>query len=623
MFDSSREFVVNGGTFIDNSHPESGLERLYQASMPEAALDSSAREYAAKCYPGTRAQRIQEFVSWASAFISHQDRRFRMTWMSGPAGVGKSALAQTCAETLGDDAMGAAFFFSCYNRRDDPSRLVPTIAYQIAMKIKPVATILDEKIREDPSLLSKTIQVQFRELVVAPLLELKMQDEGMRDRLVIIDGLDECSSDDARNVIVETIATAIRQHGDNLPLLWAFFSRPEPQIVRMFSSTHVSPFCLPTTLPISGTAWEEMELYLRGRFDDIKKQRPHLPSLWPSGGDISILVNRSNGFFAYASTATKFIGDPEALDPEERLRIVLSLSPRTNPSTGDRINPMAELDMVYLLLMHQIPKSILPITLAILLSLHPSTRRILYPVSPSPVVVDAVPVLANFLGLTFQSFSTALYRLHSVLRLGFRDETPWRVIFEHASFMEFLVDPGRCGSEFWIKHPRQYNFLAKRSMERLVEAFEMQRSSPWHSFPSSIKLSAYTESIQHVHLEVRHLTFKYCQSGLPKWLIWASMDDSLAAQLACFDFREWWGVIGEFETMSRLQILIAKIPSNYREQIIRRQKHAEPVFISQFKDYVLPKRWRSKPIYIIGQGEASVLLKLEKDGRLTRVIPKG
>ncbi|KAF9444902.1 hypothetical protein P691DRAFT_676741, partial [Macrolepiota fuliginosa MF-IS2] len=120
--------------------------------MPTAVLGSPAREYAARCYPGTREQRIQYFVSWASAFISHQDRRFRMTWMSGPAGVGKSALAQTCAETLGKDKIGAVLFCSRHNRRDNPSRLIPTIAYQIAMKIKPVAIILDAKIRKDPSL---------------------------------------------------------------------------------------------------------------------------------------------------------------------------------------------------------------------------------------------------------------------------------------------------------------------------------------------------------------------------------------------------------------------------------------------------------------------------------------
>ncbi|KAF9448819.1 hypothetical protein P691DRAFT_775138 [Macrolepiota fuliginosa MF-IS2] len=247
----------------------------------------------------------------------------------------------------------------------------------------------------------------------------------------------------------------------------------------------------------------------------------------------------------------------------------------------------------------------------------------LHPIwSGSVVGVDTVPVLANFMGLDFQSFTTALSRLHSVLWLEFRDGTPWHVVFEHASFLEFLADPNRCGSQFWIKHPRQYNFLAKRSMERLVEVFEIQRNSPWLSLPDSMKLSAYTESMEHMEPEVCRLAFEYCQIGLPKWLIWASMDDSLAAQLACFDFKAWWGAIGEFEKISQLEALIAKVPSDYQNQIIRTRKHAGPAFIGQFKDSVLPKRWRGRPIYIMGQGEESVLLKVKKDGRVTRVIQK-
>ncbi|KAF9445087.1 hypothetical protein P691DRAFT_676355 [Macrolepiota fuliginosa MF-IS2] len=445
--------------------------------MPDAALDSSAREYAAKCYPGTRKQRIRQFTSWASAFITRQDRRFCMTWMSGPAGVGKSALAQSCAETLGKDKMGAAFFFSRFNRRDDPNRLVPTIAYQIAMVFEQVARILDAKIRKDPSLLSKTIEVQFTELVVLPLLQVRMQDKGVYDRLVIIDGLDECSGDNAQRIIVETIATAVRRYGDDLPLLWAFFSRPEPHIVRTFASTDISPLCLLTTLPISETTNKEMELYLRGGFNEIRRQRPYLPSPWPSEDDFSALVEKANGFFAYASTATKFIGDPEALDPEERLRIVLALRSKAGSRTGDHPNPMADLDMLYILLMQQIPKDVRPITLAIFLLLQLTHQRH-YETSFDTEVATSVPVLASFVGLSFQSFDAALSKLHSVLRLDFQHGVPWQIIFEHASFMEFLDNSKRCGSDFWIKHPRQYNLLATKSTEYLVEFLEVKGHSP-------------------------------------------------------------------------------------------------------------------------------------------------
>lgn len=318
-----------------------GLQQLYHASIPAAAHDSSARKYSPKCLPGTRKQHIEDFTSWASRFIAGQDRRFPMTWMSGPAGAGKSAIAQTCAEKIGKDKLGTAFFFSQPNQVDDPDRFFPSIAFQLSTKNKLFSGILNEKIREDPSLLSKTIDVQFQELIVAPLVELKKQSGEMQDRLVIIDGLDECESDDEQCVIVDVIATAIREHGENLPLLWAFFSRPEPHIVRTFASDHVSSLCWSTTLPVSHEVDEDIRLYLQCAFENIQKRRQsnhaNFPSdtPWPSEEDITALVHMSGGLFAYPATVVKFVGDPKVWDVKEQLRVVLSLRSGNDPSTSN------------------------------------------------------------------------------------------------------------------------------------------------------------------------------------------------------------------------------------------------------------------------------------------------
>jgi len=51
--------------------------------------------------------------------------------MRGPAGVGKSAIAQTCADKLAENwHLGAAFFFTV-KEHNNPSRLFTTIAYQL------------------------------------------------------------------------------------------------------------------------------------------------------------------------------------------------------------------------------------------------------------------------------------------------------------------------------------------------------------------------------------------------------------------------------------------------------------------------------------------------------------
>jgi len=56
----------------------------------------------------------------------------------------------------------------------------------------------------------------------------------MKDKMVIIDGLDECNGNRAQSKIMELVAKLVIEHGDKIPLLWAFFSRPESHIDHEF-----------------------------------------------------------------------------------------------------------------------------------------------------------------------------------------------------------------------------------------------------------------------------------------------------------------------------------------------------------------------------------------------------
>lgn len=429
--------------------------------MPEGAHDSYARQYAAKCYPGTREQHIEDFVSWASKASHERHHYFRMFWMKGPAGVGKSAIAQTCAEKIGKGRLGAAFFFSQPNQRDDPDRFFPSIAYQLSTQIESFAKILDQKIYADPSVLTKTIERQFQELIVAPFLELRDQGVEIPEKTVIVDGLDECRDDRAQCAIVEVIATAVQEHGKRLPFLWAFFSRPEPHIVNAFSSGAVSPLLWTTTLPVSRELDGEVELYLRGDFENIRKRRdissaPNDP--WPSDEDVLKLVDKSAGLYVYASTAMKYVGDPDALDPMERLNAVLSLSPQRR--ANDPLRPTASLDSLYILIMQRIPSHILPLTRQIiLLSLELDNFK----------CQDGLLTVCEILGLGFPSVLAALSKLHSVLVIPKRDFLALR--FHHASFTEFLLDVDRSGVEFCIRHSELYGILLKRVLV-FIEGFE-------------------------------------------------------------------------------------------------------------------------------------------------------
>ena len=156
--------------------------------------------------------------------------------MWGPAGVGKSAIAKSCAEKTAEKGrLGASFFFSRTQHVDDPLRFFTTIAHQLTMEIDEYRKALDLKIQHNPTLSSKGIDVQFRELIIAPFMELAERNIGVQDKTVIIDGLDECNGDPAQSKIMELVAKSVIEHGDKIPLLWAFFSRPESHINRQFS----------------------------------------------------------------------------------------------------------------------------------------------------------------------------------------------------------------------------------------------------------------------------------------------------------------------------------------------------------------------------------------------------
>ncbi|KAF9445229.1 hypothetical protein P691DRAFT_785506 [Macrolepiota fuliginosa MF-IS2] len=179
-------------TIVEHKRP--GLKMLLKASMPDAFHDSSARDPPPSCHPGTRHDFIDRITSWGLGTSQHSEP---MLWMYGPAGVGKSAIAQTCSEDLAErNKLGAALFFSRsvgLNQRDDPHRLFPSLAYQIATKLKPFGDILDERIQDDPTLVTKSMKEQFQELLVKPLSCLGPGAAGVVGGLVIIiDGLDEC-----------------------------------------------------------------------------------------------------------------------------------------------------------------------------------------------------------------------------------------------------------------------------------------------------------------------------------------------------------------------------------------------------------------------------------------------
>ncbi|KAF9444987.1 hypothetical protein P691DRAFT_777892, partial [Macrolepiota fuliginosa MF-IS2] len=215
---SSQNTTINGGSFADQTinnnvlvtNGQNGIDLLLAASNRDAAHDSSARDYASRCHAKTREQQIEDFVYWAVPSAGADDP-LPLFWMKGPAGVGKSAIAQTCAEKLKElGKLGASFFFSL-NGRDEAAEFIPTIVYQLCIRFSDYHDLIEQRIRHHKAIIGKTMAAQFEVLVVEPLQELEKAGKGIGKRIaIIVDGLDECNSADAQCKIIETVAAAAR-----------------------------------------------------------------------------------------------------------------------------------------------------------------------------------------------------------------------------------------------------------------------------------------------------------------------------------------------------------------------------------------------------------------------------
>ncbi|KAF9444907.1 hypothetical protein P691DRAFT_299567 [Macrolepiota fuliginosa MF-IS2] len=493
FFTNATDVKVTGGHFETHSqtyihyHGPNGLQILLDSSLPEAAHDSSARDPPPSCLPGTRENYIKTITTWvrshnvttsiqSGSVSGHGSSLHKLLWVSGPAGVGKSAVAQTCAEALQESSeLGAAFFFSIPNQRDDPTKLFTSIAYQLATRklpaTSPYGVLLEEDIRKDPSVVKKSLEVQLHQLIIDPVMDLLERSCMTRSQrvVVIVDGLDECRGHGTQEEILRLLANATLEYPE-LPLLWVVFSRPEPHIesaIAKFSSSWRK-----VVIPISEDTDDEIESYLRQSFATIQ-QRYNLScnsTGWPSEIEIRALTRKSAGLFIYAATVVRFFDDPFLPEREQQLANLLSSQPPPASSSGSATTtPLSHLDAFYTLIMQRIPQSTLPYTLNILLILVAGLIT-------SPMTVMTI---SNLLGYTASTTVSAFYALRSVLSLqndligtgnlqdpeNLKDS---KIAFYHYSFLEFLRDADR-SKDFCVFQPACRLFWAQRCLQILYE----------------------------------------------------------------------------------------------------------------------------------------------------------
>jgi hypothetical protein len=376
-----------------------GIDILRDSRESEAAYNCYTRVDAPTCYPGTREQYIEDIIDWATPPSDHPSPMFHM---KGPAGVGKSAIAQTCAKRLDKEGqLGASFFFT-EDRCSNHIHFFTTIAYQLSTKSLAYREILEKIVCTDQTLLESQLESQLVELICKPCRELAKTGKTIGTWAIIIDGLDECRDKRAQSDIVEIVA----RYSQDMPFRWAFFSRPEPHIEATFKLPDIASMCYSVFLPVSREADEEIALYLRNGLQNILRYRNVDVEGWPSDPELHALVDLTDGLFIYAATAIRFVGQTNSsFDPQELLNAILESS--VHEAEGPK-PPMSELDNFYALILRRIPPELLPDILCLFSLIatpkHDATRSSAF--------------LANLIGISKVRMLTVCSLLSAVLRVS-------------------------------------------------------------------------------------------------------------------------------------------------------------------------------------------------------------
>ena len=375
---------------------------------------------------GTRKGLFGELKSWSDGRFP-EDKPKRVYFLSGGAGLGKSAIAHQLCTRLNElqypPQVGASYFFVKDDENLSSGHLFfSTLLHQLALSqptLRPrVIAAVQEYLRwGDP----QNIGYASKDLLRKVLLEVSASTYA--PLFLVVDGLDECKERDLLPELLRSLLELVRE----LPQLRVFAaSRPEPHIMAVLAAPEardiVHSRSLDDTLEdLKG----DVKLYLEEAVPTIPCYAAFLRD-HPDA--IERLSKRANGVFIYARIAVRFL-DTYHDHPEEQFELLFSSEETSWLSPLDALYlqilrlafPPAELRQAQLARRHR------------LLSLLQVIALREWPLKPGCIAL---------LGSAMSEDDVAMMvgRLRSVLLVNKRAE----LTFLHATFGEFLLDRERC-----------------------------------------------------------------------------------------------------------------------------------------------------------------------------------
>jgi hypothetical protein len=369
----------------------------------------------ATCLPDTRQNVITAIKNWAGGGEDHP-----ICWLNGPAGFGKSAIAQTIAQLydVKRQLAGSFFFRRGEGQRSKIDRLIPTLSFQLSIAISATKRYIQRAVRSEPHITRQSLQYQFQKLMIDPIIASRRFVLMARRPVIVIDGLDECDDKESMAGFIEVIIRESQRPG--FPFRIFITSRVEEHIRQNLDMSEARLVVLRKSLQDFDSRCD-IRLFFKSRFATIYEQNHRiLQAPWPSESDLDTLARKSEGSFIFAATLMDFV-EKGIGHPGEKLQRALE--------AADRI------DSLYMQVLSDAPRDDnFDRTLGTLTLLR------------SPL---SITFLERLLQLETGHIVYTLLGIQSILMIPGDDDQC--IQFAHTSFRDFLLAPER--SQDYYIHP--------------------------------------------------------------------------------------------------------------------------------------------------------------------------
>ncbi|KAF8650631.1 hypothetical protein AX16_005146, partial [Volvariella volvacea WC 439] len=452
-----------------------------------AMYDGDNRPEAEECHSDTCYQIIDDITRWVMMTLSSQEHN--VLWLSGAVGTGKSTLARTVASNLDKQNLlaGEFFFLRSDKLRNHILNLIPTLAYRMCIKIPQFGAVVERMLAHNAQILTAPPEEQWENLILRPLAESSSAFQFSGRMLIVIDGIDECSSAEDQGILLNYVSTLAQRS----PFAFLLTSRPDPHVdALMHKLMKDHPQMLRPSITLGNTihATRDIESVVRG----VLGRGSLSPELQTEV--VRIVSRRAAGQFSYAIQATDYLRRalPSSLpNPEEVL----------NSLSMQKI-AFSSLDSQYDHILRSATRN---------LSQNDMTTLRLALFHLSNIRQDSIKTISALWDQSEDIVRSTLGLLPSVLRVP-SDNTTVVEIY-HPSFQEYLSSPERSGE-----------LCPLPTMDHLRKAF--RKSLDWAGHCSQYKT-------------LPELVFSLWLDFAPKLQL-AGLDLGLVVrELSRFDFKKW------------------------------------------------------------------------------------